>query len=76
MSRRRWTDLTPGRRGAVLALGAVQLSLAVSAWADLATRPATEINGRKPVWAAIIAVNFLGPLAWFRWGRRPAAAPR
>jgi hypothetical protein len=58
----------------VLVLGFLQLSLALGAWADLATRPATDVNGRKPLWAAVIAVNFVGPLAWFRWGRRPASA--
>ncbi len=57
----------------MLVLGSVQLSLAAGAWADLATRPAAQVNGRKPVWAAIIAVNVVGPLAWFRWGRRPGA---
>jgi hypothetical protein len=29
------------------------------------------INGRKDVWAAVIAVNFLGPIAYFVRGRRP-----
>ena len=48
----------------------VQLSLAATAWAQLATTPAAEVNGSKVRWAAIIAINFLGPLAWFRWGRR------
>lgn len=57
----------------MLVLGSVQLSLAATAWADLATRPAAQVNGRKPVWAVVIAVNFVGPLAWFRWGRRPGA---
>jgi hypothetical protein len=48
----------------------VQVSLAVSAWADLADRPASEVNGSKTRWAAIIAVNFVGPLSYFRWGRK------
>jgi len=40
-------------------------------WADLATRPAARVNGRKDVWAAIIGVNFVGPIAYFARGRRP-----
>jgi hypothetical protein len=48
----------------------VQLSLAAAAWADLATRPAEEVNGGKGRWALLIAVNWIGPFAWFRWGRR------
>jgi Phospholipase_D-nuclease N-terminal len=71
MTRRRWDDLTPREQTAVLTLGAVQLSLAATAWTDLARRPATQVNGSKALWALVIAVNVVGPLAWFRWGRRP-----
>ena len=70
MSVRRWEDLSPAQRALIVVLGSVQLSLAAAAWADLARRPAAEVNGRKGLWAAAIAVNWLGPLAWFRWGRR------
>jgi hypothetical protein len=73
MARRQWRDLTQWQQAAVLTLASVQLSLAATAWVDLATRPGAAVNGRKPVWAAVIAVNFVGPLAYFRWGRRPAA---
>ena len=72
MARRQWRDLTQRQQAAVLTLASVQLSLAATAWADLARRPAVAVNGRKPVWAAVIAVNFVGPVAYFRWGRRPA----
>lgn len=70
MTRRTWGELTGGQRAAVVVLGAVQLALAATAWTDLARRPADRVNGRKGVWAAVIAVNWVGPLAWFRWGRR------
>lgn len=70
VGRRRWRDLSPAQQTAVLVLASVQLSLAATAWADLATRPPERVNGRKSVWAAAIAVNFVGPVAWFRWGRR------
>jgi hypothetical protein len=46
------------------------VSLAVSAWADLAERPAEQVNGRKRRWAAIIAINFVGPVLYFTRGRR------
>ena len=70
MARTRWADLPPRRRALIAVLAAVQISLAVRAWIDLARRPASRVNGPKPVWAAVIAINFVGPLAWFRWGRR------
>lgn len=71
MTRRRWSDLTPRQQAAVVVLGSIQLSLAATAWADLARRPAAQVNGRKARWALVIAINFFGPLAYLRWGRRP-----
>ena len=65
-----WSDLTSGQQRAILVAGCVQLSLAATAWADLARRPASEIVGSKGKWAAIIAINFVGPLAYFARGRR------
>ena len=75
MEKRRWEDLTTRQRVVVITLGVVQLSLAASAWVDLARRRPAEVNGRKGVWAAVIAVNWSGPLAWFRWGKRGSARP-
>lgn len=70
MAKKRWQDFTPGEKALVLALGSVQLSLAATAWADLATRSAAEVNGKKSVWAAVIAINFVGPILYFTRGRR------
>ncbi len=70
MAGRRWSDLTGTQRAALLALGSLQLSLASTAWVDLARRPAGAVNGRRSVRAAFIAVNWVGPLSYFRWGRR------
>jgi Phospholipase_D-nuclease N-terminal len=71
MAGKKWSDLGGGQRAAVVALGSLQLVLAATAWLDLARRPADAVNGRKAVWAAIIAVNWVGPLSYLRWGRRP-----
>lgn len=68
--------LTPGQRRLVIVLAAVQFTLAGFAWTDLALRPAEAINGRKRLWACLIAVNFVGPLAYLRWGRRLYADER
>ena len=70
MGTRRWQDFSPRQRGLLLALASVQVSLAVSAWADLATRPAAQVAGSKAKWAAVIAVNFVGPVLYFTRGRR------
>jgi hypothetical protein len=65
-----WRELSPGRRAALAVLGCVQVALAIAAWRDLAKRPAAEVNGSKRIWAAIIAINWVGPLAYFAKGRR------
>lgn len=72
MRSKRWDEMSNRRRLTVMLLTAVQVSLAVSAWADLAERPRQQVNGSKLRWAAIIAVNFVGPLLYFAKGRRPA----
>jgi hypothetical protein len=71
MAVRRWADLTGKQRAALIVASSVQMSLAVAAWTDLARRPGWQVNGSKARWAAVIAVNFVGPIAYFRWGRRP-----
>ena len=58
------------QRAGLVATGAVQLALAGTAWADLARRRPADVAGRKGVWAAVIAVDWVGPLAYLRWGRR------
>ena len=73
MAKKKWSELSPAQRAGVLVLTSVQLSLAVTAWADLATRRREDVNGSKGKWAAIIAVIFVGPLSFFRWGRRKSA---
>ncbi|MEV8438721.1 PLD nuclease N-terminal domain-containing protein [Actinosynnema sp. NPDC051121] len=70
-----WLEMTPGQRRAILASSVVEAVLAAAAWADLAHRPAEAVNGRKRWWAVAIAVNFVGPLAYFHWGRK-GSSPR
>ncbi len=70
--RRRWSELSPRQRTAVLALGWLQLSPAAAAARDLASRPVAAVNGPKAAWAVVTAVSWVGPLTFFRWGRRSA----
>lgn len=68
--KRQWRDLSRGQRIAFLVGAAVQITLAVTAWRDLARRPANTVNGPKRLWAAIIGINYAGPIAYFIVGRR------
>ncbi len=65
-----WDELSPHRRRQLVALGFVQILMAVAAWLDLAIRPAARVRGPKWAWTLVIGVNFVGPLAYFGWGRR------
>jgi hypothetical protein len=38
--------------------------------ADLRSRSAEEINGPRWMWAMLSAVNIVGPIAYFAFGRR------
>ncbi|KFF61098.1 membrane protein [Cryobacterium sp. MLB-32] len=66
-----FSDLDPLHKTATIVAAVVQLTLAAAAWKDLARRPAASVRGRKLIWAGVIAVNFVGPLSYFRWGRLP-----
>jgi hypothetical protein len=72
--RPRWRDLSRWQKTALSVSIAVQFALAAAAWTDLARRPAAQVRGPKWRWAALTAVNFAGPIAYFRWGRRRRAA--
>ena len=69
MTLRRWSDLDDRSKTVILVLASVQLSLASTAWVDLIRRPANQVRGRKVTWAAIIAISFVGPVAYFALGR-------
>lgn len=75
MARQHWRDLSPSQRGVFVAMSAVQFGLAAAAWTDLARRPQEAVNGRKPLWALAIAVNFVGPIAYLRFGRARTKGP-
>ena len=67
--RRAWHDLSPGQQRWIILLGAVQVGLLAAALRDVVHRPAAELTAPKPVWAAACFVNFVGPLAYFVFGR-------
>ena len=64
-----WSDLSTGQRVVVATLATLEFGLAVTAWTDLARRPAAQIRGARGMWAGIIAINFAGPIAYFVRGR-------
>ena len=73
---RRWRDLTGWQKTALSVSAGVQFGLAAAAWTDLARRAPAQVRGPKWRWAVVIAVNYAGPIAYFRWGRSGENRPR
>jgi hypothetical protein len=69
-AKRRWSDLSPRTRGAIVAAGVVQNGLLAAALIDLRRRPARKVRGDKRLWTAASFVSWVGPVAYFTYGRK------
>jgi len=67
---KRWSELTTSQRAAVVLLGTLQMALLAAALWDIHRRPEEEIRGSKRMWTAAAFVNFIGPIAYFLFGRK------
>jgi Phospholipase_D-nuclease N-terminal len=70
MRRKRWNELSRRQQTIILAVGVVQELLSVATLLDLRRRPSAQIRGSKKLWVAAAFVNFVGPIAYFTFGRR------
>jgi hypothetical protein len=62
--------LSAARQAAIVAITAWNLWLTAAAERDIQRRPAAELRGRKVIWRLACLTNTVGPLIYFRWGRR------
>ncbi len=69
-NKQQWNELTGQEKVGVIGLSALQLALLGAALWDIRYRSATEINGKKWVWTMVSFLNFIGPLAYFKFGRK------
>ena len=80
MTRPQWSDLSERTRRLLIAAAVTDGALRVAALIDIRRRPASQIRGRKWLWAALVAIgNSAGviPLSYFFFGRRrPAQSER
>ncbi len=74
--RNAWKDLSPLARGRVVIMAVLQVALLIAALRDLRRRPAEAINGNKHLWTAVVFINFVGPIAYFVFGRKRTADPQ
>jgi hypothetical protein len=70
MVKQKWSDLSEGQRTAIKILAVAELALKIAMLVDIRRRPASQIRGPKRLWRAAAAVNTLGPVSYFAFGRR------
>ena len=68
--KKRWSELSPRVRAAIVVGGIVELILTAISLRDLVTRPARDVRGPKPVWALGCFVQPFGPVLYLLVGRR------
>lgn len=68
--KKQWKDLSTMTRVRIAVMGFVQIALLVAALWDIRRRPAEAINGSKKMWYGLAFVNFVGPIAYFLFGRK------
>ena len=69
---KRWSDLSPGARKAIIVVGIAEAALKAAAAIDIKRRPADQIRGPKWAWGAGLIINSAGiiPISYFVFGRR------
>ena len=72
-ARRRWSDLSKRTRILLVTAAGADGALRVAALIDIQRRPASQIRGRKWMWAAVVALASSAgvvPMSYFVFGRR------
>jgi len=67
---KRWEDLTGIQKALVMVGVSVQISLLASALWDIFHRSKEDIRGNKAMWTGLAFINYIGPVAYFLFGRR------
>ncbi len=67
---KKWSDLSNGQRNAIKILAVSELTLKILMLVDIKRRPASQIRGPKTAWRLAAAVNTIGPVSYFLFGRR------
>lgn len=70
MAKKRWSELSPTARAAVVVGGLIELVLTAFVQRDLSKRSADEVRGPKLMWRLVSFVQPVGPIAYLLAGRR------
>lgn len=69
-TKKKWADLSPGAKVALVVGSAIELVLTTVAARDLRSRARSEVRGPKFVWSLLLVVQPVGPIAYLLFGRR------
>lgn len=72
--KQKWADLSRRTKAMIIVVAIAQYGFMTVALADIRRRPKEQIKGSKKVWAALAFINWVGPLAYFQFGRRKSAS--
>ncbi|MGC4934409.1 PLDc N-terminal domain-containing protein [Gordonia sp. DT30] len=67
--KKKFSELSKRSRVVIRIGAAGQLVVQAAALWDLSRRPADQVRGAKKAWVVASSVNYLGPIAYFVWGR-------
>ena len=66
----KWTDLNPTQQKIAVAAGVAELALSTYCALDLRKRAKKEVRGPKWVWAPLLGLQPIGPIAYLVFGRK------
>jgi hypothetical protein len=67
---KKWSELSDRQRNAIKILAVCEFVLKILMLVDIKRRPASQIRGPKGAWRLAAAVNTIGPVSYFLFGRR------
>lgn len=70
MQRKRWSDMSAVQKTAIIIGATIQFGLLAAGLWDLAHRSADEVRGDRRFWTGFMFVNWIGPIAYFAYGRK------
>ena len=73
--KKRWSDFSTMQRICVIVMGVLQVGLLAAGLWDLAHRKPEEVRGDKRFWWGLMFVNWIGPIAYFTYGRKSSPFP-
>jgi hypothetical protein len=70
MAKKRWSELDPTAKRAIIIGSIIELVLTTVALRDLKRRPSSQVRGPKILWRLLAFVQPVGPIAYLLLGRR------